>query len=105
MSMDCFLNCDYMRIALRKKCPYLELFLCVFSRIRTEYGEIPYSIWMRENVDQNNSEYGHFSRSVVVKKWQDVIAILLSGQRKQMAHSLDVFKSITYSEYIFTNNS
>ena len=25
---------------LRKKCPYLELFWSVFSRIRTEYGEI-----------------------------------------------------------------
>ena len=31
------------------------------------YGEIlrisPYSVWIRENVDQNNSEYGHFLRS------------------------------------------
>ena len=25
----------------------------------------PYSVWMRENIDQNNSEYGHFSRSVI----------------------------------------
>ena len=24
----------------------------------------PYSVWMQENADQNNSEYGHFSRSV-----------------------------------------
>ena len=23
----------------------------------------PYSNWMRENADQNNSEYGHFLRS------------------------------------------
>ena len=30
------------------------------SRIRTEYGEI---VQMRENTDQKNSEYGHFSRS------------------------------------------
>ena len=41
-----------------------------FSCIRTEYGEIrsisPYSAWMRENTDQNNSEYKHFSRSVTV---------------------------------------
>ena len=39
----------------------------VFSRIRTEYGELrsisPYSAQMRENADQNNSEYGHFSDS------------------------------------------
>ena len=53
--------------SLRKKCSYPELLWSVFFRIRTEYGEIlrisPYSVQMRENTDQNNSEYGHFSRS------------------------------------------
>ena len=33
----------------------------------TEYGEIlrisPYSVRVRENADQNNTEYGHFLRS------------------------------------------
>ena len=52
---------------LRKKCPYSELFWSSFSRIRTKYGERRsislYSVRMRENVDQNKSEYGHFSRS------------------------------------------
>ena len=52
---------------LQKKCPYSELFWSVFSRIWTEYGETrsisPYSVRMRENTDQNNSEYGHSSRS------------------------------------------
>ena len=52
---------------LRKKYPYLELFWSLFSRIWTEYGEIQsisvYSVQMRENTDQNNSEYGHFLRS------------------------------------------
>ena len=51
----------------REKCSYSELFWSAFSRIRTEYGEIhrisPYFVQMRENADQNNSEYGHFSRS------------------------------------------
>ena len=41
----------------------------VSSRIWTEYAEIqnisPYSVRMRENTDQNNSEYGHFSRSFI----------------------------------------
>ena len=50
-------------------CPYSELFWSVFSRIPTEYGEIllisPYSVRMRRNTDQNNSEHGHFLRSVV----------------------------------------
>ena len=53
---------------LQKNCPYSELFWFSFSRIRTEYGEIlrisPYSIRMRENADQNNSEYGLFLLSV-----------------------------------------
>ena len=47
---------------------YLELFLSLFSRIRTEYEETrsisPYSVRMRENVDQDNSEYGQFLGSV-----------------------------------------
>ena len=49
-------------------CPYSELFWSVFPRIWTEYREIrsisPYSVQIWENADQNNSEYGHFSRSV-----------------------------------------
>ena len=52
---------------LRKKCPYSELFWSAFPRIRLVYGEIlrlsPYSVRMRESMDQNNSEYGHFLRS------------------------------------------
>ena len=47
---------------LREMCPYSELFWSSFSRIRTEYEEIP--VQMLENADQNNSEYGHFLRSV-----------------------------------------
>ena len=59
---------DFTRkVSLRENCLYSELFWSVFSRIRTEYGEIlrisPYSVRMRENTDQNNSEYCHFLRS------------------------------------------
>ena len=57
-------------ITPHKKCPYLEFFWSVFSQIRTEYGEIrsisPFSVRMRENTDQKNSEYGHFLRSINV---------------------------------------
>ena len=82
--------------ALRKKCPYSELFWSAFSRIRTEYGEIlwdirislysvrmrkmrtritpntdtfylsPYSVRMPENANKNNSKYGHFLRSEII---------------------------------------
>ena len=49
---------------LRETCPFLELIWSVFFRIRTEYGETlrfsPHSVRMRENTDQNSSEYGHF---------------------------------------------
>ena len=48
---------------------YFRIF--VFSRIWTEYGEIlrisPYSVRMRKNADQNNSEYGHLSEWVWLK--------------------------------------
>ena len=53
---------------LREMCPYSEFFWSVFSRNQTEYGEIrnvsPYSVQMRKNTDQKNSEYRYFSRSV-----------------------------------------
>ena len=52
---------------LREESPYWEFFSSVFSRTGTENGEIlrifPFSVRMRENTDQENSEYGHFSHS------------------------------------------
>ena len=59
---------NMLLLIAHEKCPYSEFFWSVFSRIRTEYGEIlrisPYSVRMRENRDQKNSENGHFSCSV-----------------------------------------
>ena len=56
-----------MKSPLRKKCPYLQLFWSFFSLIRTEFREILrislYSVRMRKNTDQNNSEYWHFLRN------------------------------------------
>ena len=44
---------------LCEKCPYLNIFWSVFSRIRTQYGEIqsfpPYSVQMPENTDQHGT--------------------------------------------------
>ena len=61
-------NMKRMSITLCENCPYSEFLWSVFSRIRTEYEETriisPYSVRIRENTDQNNSEYGHFLRSV-----------------------------------------
>ena len=57
-----------LHFALCENGPFLELFWSAFSHIRTEYEEVrsisPYSVRKRENVDQDNSEYGQFSRSV-----------------------------------------
>ena len=40
------------KTSLPEKCPYSELFWSVFSRIRTEYGDLlckpPYSVQMQE---------------------------------------------------------
>ena len=52
------------RRTLSKKCPYSELFRSAFFRIRTEFAFFPHS----KNADQNNSEYGHFSRSGIAQK-------------------------------------
>ena len=51
--------------ALPKKCPFSDFLASVFSRVRTEYSVQmhPYSVRIRENADQNNSKYGHFSHS------------------------------------------
>ena len=51
---------------LGKNCPYSELFWFVFSLIWIEYVEIllncPYSVRMRGDTNQNNSEHGLFLR-------------------------------------------
>ena len=58
---------------MRENCSYSELFWSAFFRIRTEYGEIrsnyPYSARIRENTDQDNSEYGQFSRNECSQKF------------------------------------
>ena len=43
-----------------------RFFWFVFSHIRTEYG-CPYSVRMRENMDQKNSVFGCFLCSVIVQ--------------------------------------
>ena len=62
----------FERSSLRKKSSYSELFWSAFSYIRTEYREIrsisPYSVQMRENADQNSSEYGPILRSGSLQK-------------------------------------
>ena len=74
--------------SLREKCPYSELFWSVFSSIRTGYGDTrsfsPYSVWMRENTEQNTSEYVHFLRSVKVNKRDPTIKETLYARLTSM---------------------
>ena len=60
-------------ITLHKKSPYSELFGVIS----------PYSVRMRKNTDQNNSEYGHFSRS-------DKIETKLISKAHQRIFSVDI---------------
>ena len=61
-----------------EKCTYSEFFWSVFFRIWTEYGKLfrisLYSVQMRKNIDQENSEYGHFSRSLSFQNWLKAFA-------------------------------
>ena len=99
------------------KCPYSELFWSAFSRIWTEYGEIfrisPYSVQMKENADQNNSEYWHILRIlqffVVAKAFDNFVPELISI-RWNMAltvpsYSSEKLKIWNYDRHIFKTYS
>ena len=70
ITLDSFKN--YINLSLRKKSPYSELFWSAFLphfpafRLNTEYLSVfsPNAGKCGKNVDQNNSEYGQFLRSV-----------------------------------------
>ena len=80
---------ETLKITLRRKCPYSELFWLVFSRIWTEYREMgsisPYAVQMRENADQNNSDYGHL-RSIIYQSdtyYEDLLELSNSVSIRQ----------------------
>ena len=53
-----------LKAALREKCPDTEFFLvCVFPHSDWIRRDTSYSVRMRENIDQENSVFGHFLRS------------------------------------------
>ena len=65
---------------------FSRFFWSIFSRIRTEFGEI---LRMRETTDQINSEHEHFSRSAIFGEgiFQNVITAK-TVFINQCAHSL-----------------
>ena len=79
-SANIWLEC-YFSNRLRETFPCWEFFWSVFSRIRTEYGDLrrksPYSVWMQKNMDQKNSEYRHFLRSDNIEIRRQVFQVFL----------------------------
>ena len=66
----------YFRVtkSLHKNYPYSELFWSAFSRIWTEYA-----VRMRENADQNNSDYGIFLRSENASEFFRILPKIYGG--------------------------
>ena len=59
----CFSHITHI-FTLRKICPYSEFSGPYFLSFGLNTGIYPYSVRMRENANQKNFKYGHFSRSV-----------------------------------------
>ena len=80
-------------ISCPKHCIKLSVFgviLVPISSVRTKYGAIwsisPYSVRMRENRGQNNSEYGHFSwrEAHYAGNWENTLFSWLHMQRAHL---------------------
>ena len=82
-------------IKLREECPYSEVFYTLFSRIRTEYGEIlritPYSARMWKNADQKIPEYGYILRSLIYD-WN----LICQDSDHVLFHFLSIFKNASF---------
>ena len=72
-------NCLFQYVTMREKCPYLEFFWSVFSRIRTSFLSV-FSPNVA-NTDQKNYKYGHFLR--IVKH----VNPLMPGGNKKVTHT------------------
>ena len=83
--------------SLRKTCLYSELFWSAFSSIRTEQGPTlsisSYSVRLRENTDQNNSEYGHFLPS---DRYQTVVVLRTFFQILTINYEMRFLTSMFY---------
>ena len=73
---------------MHEKGPYSKFFSSAFSCIRTNYGDIrsifPYSVWMRENTDQNDSNTDTFHAVYLIKK----ASHFAPGYPKQHVHMM-----------------
>ena len=77
-------------------CFYLPTWNKLNNKKKVGLRIFPYSVRMRENMDQNNSECGHFSRSVGLYKK------IRKTRRKKSAPSLEFLK--TFLDSFFTEH-
>ena len=92
----------YRMLTWDSRAAYVPIYHCVKTvRIRSYYG--PYSVQMRENMDQNNSEHGHFLRSlyqcfsVCGSKWKTLERIEINWM---YWHEMDSTVTLVNSYYI-----
>ena len=99
--------------SLRKKCPYSELFWFVFSRIRTEYGEIrsisPYSVKIQK-IQTRITPNTNTVHAVLLEKlnefcWKlmnngkdEIVFFYQSNLMSHLVPSIIVFPNITLKE-------
>ena len=78
--------------SLREKCPYQSYSGPHFPAFGLNMGISPYSVQMRKNEDQNNSEYGHFSRSEYDSQIGHVFSLMwLDCSDFKNTHSFETF--------------
>ena len=58
----------------REKCPYSKFFLSVFQvfLVRIPSFSCPYSVKIREHVDQKTYEYGHFHAVILIQNFSNL---------------------------------
>ena len=80
-------------------CPYSDLFWSVFSLIQSEYEEIlcisPYSVNIRRNADQNNSEHEHISRSVKLSQPSMLVTCFQNSKINSFLPRFYAFRKLT----------
>ena len=95
---------SWYQLKLCEKCQYLEFFWSLFSRIRSEYGDIrcisPYSVQIRGNMDQKNSEYDHFSRNVMAPNQ----FLYQKSHCHETLNSCEILFKTTLSDYFWFSN-
>ena len=89
-----------LKVHCRKKCPYSGLHFPELELNVERRSISPYSVRMREITDQNNSDYGHFSRSSTNQKKSPY----LKGPTKNcFSQHVDEYSMLMFKSFILCN--